>query len=69
MTSILQRVKGVGTCPPSLLIEERATNEDNFDETVQMVLDPTIPSGLSLGTDAQVEADFEKLLKVSCPIY
>jgi hypothetical protein len=46
MTSILQRVKGVGTCPPSLLIEERATNEDNFDETVQMVLDPTIPSGV-----------------------
>lgn len=68
MTSILQRVKGVGTCPPSLLIEERATNEDNFDETVQMVLDPTIPSGLSLGTDAQVEADFEKLLKMTSSI-
>jgi hypothetical protein len=48
MTTILQRVKGIGTCPPSLLNEERATNEDYFDEAVQKVLDPTIPSGMCI---------------------
>ena len=41
--NLIQRARDTGTCPPSLLTEERVVNDDGFETAVFELMEPTMP--------------------------
>eukprot|EP00339_Tiarina_fusa_P016863 CAMPEP_0117064126 /NCGR_PEP_ID=MMETSP0472-20121206/44773_1 /TAXON_ID=693140 ORGANISM="Tiarina fusus, Strain LIS" /NCGR_SAMPLE_ID=MMETSP0472 /ASSEMBLY_ACC=CAM_ASM_000603 /LENGTH=61 /DNA_ID=CAMNT_0004784117 /DNA_START=66 /DNA_END=251 /DNA_ORIENTATION=+ len=60
MTSLLDRARASGRCPPSLL-QTVTLKEDKFESAVARVLDA---NELSLSSGPQLTSDFKTLMQV-----
>ncbi|KAI2512597.1 hypothetical protein MHU86_1816 [Fragilaria crotonensis] len=64
--SLLQRVRDNGSCPPTLLGDERNVGDVAFDALISRILDLAAPNSISLGSEPHVADDFQELLEYSC---